>query len=216
MDEVVARGGRPHQVFGPRYFRTLAGDTATIIDVGVYKGTTYLYEAFSSLPFILIDPIKDGEAAMLDKPLSYTFVNKAVGAAPGKLVLYHQGAKTGFRERSALTRRGGPREEYEVEITTLDSILDELNPPGPLGLKIDTEGYEIDVIRGLQRWADRISFVICEASIRRRFVQTPLFSELIKELAARNFEFYTILNEVKRKPRLYDMLFLPRSHPFFD
>ncbi|KAK6020025.1 methyltransferase, FkbM family [Ostertagia ostertagi] len=202
--------------FGPRYLRQIAPDVATIIDVGVHKGTKTLYDSFSHLPFILIDPQRGCEAMMEHKPKDYTFVNKAVGAGPGVLKLNVQGAKSSFVERTELTRRNGPSESYEVDVTTLDAVIEELNPARPIGLKIDTEGFEVEVLKGLNKYSADIAFVICEVSVRRRFINPYKFSDVILSMRDRGLEFYTVLNEVKRRPRFYDVLFLPPNHPYFD
>ena len=149
-------------------------------------------------------------------PKNYVFVNKAVGASPGVLSLNVQGAKTSFAERTELTRRNGPSERYEVEVTTLDSVIEELKPARPIGLKIDTEGFEVEVLKGLNKFSSDIAFAICEVSIRRRFINAYRFSDVILSMKEKGLEFYTVLNAVKRRPRFYDVLFLPPNHPYFD
>jgi FkbM family methyltransferase len=208
--------GAPGLGFGPRYFRQLAPDIGTVIDVGVFKGTQALYDAFPNTPFILIDPLQGCEAMLEKPPKRYTFVPKALGSAPGKLTLNIQGAKSSMMERTPLSRKAGPKGSYEVEVTTLDAVIEELNPVRPLGMKIDTEGFEVEVIKGLNKYAADFSFIICETTVRRRFYGSYVFSDLVCLMKSKGFEFYTIMNRPKKRPRFYDVLFLPPSHPYFD
>lgn len=206
--------GRDLGLFTPRYLRRL-GQPASVIDVGVNLGTPELYRAFPGARFLLIDPQSGGEARMTRRPANYVFANVALGAAPGRVTIQEQGGRSSALQRTALTERGAPK-PYEAAVTTLDALIDDHALKGPIGLKIDTEGYEIEVLKGLERHVADIAFVICEASVRRRFVGGYTFADLVIAMKAKGFEFYNILNPPKARPNFYDVLFLPSANPLFD
>ncbi|MFN2260351.1 MAG: FkbM family methyltransferase [Parasphingopyxis sp.] len=187
----------------------------TVFDIGVFKGTPELYAAFEQSHFVLVDPIRNAPDRLKIKPARYTYVNRALGAEPGMLTLDEMGPKTGLQQRTPLAE-GKLRNQYEVEVVTLDTVIDEHAPEGTIGLKIDTEGFEEEVIKGLVRHSDRVTFAICEASIRRRFVGGYRFSDLIIAMRERGLEFFNILNQTQAFPRCYDLLFLRHDHPMFD
>ena len=100
-------------------------------------------------------------------------------------------------------------------IDPLDLIIDEHAPTGRLGLKIDVEGFELEVFRGLTRHLDRIDFIMSEVSVRDRFVDGYNLSDLVAELREKGFRFFNILNPSKPIANFYDCLFLAKDDPLF-
>ncbi len=195
----------------------LARTPDAVIDVGVHRGTPWLYEAFAGVPFVLVDPQESADAELASKPDDYVFVNKALGRAPGRLTLSEQGPMSTFMTRTPLTRVPTKR-QYEVEVTTLDAVIAEHLPwARRIGLKIDTEGFELEVLGGLAAHLDRIDFVVSEASVLNRFEGSYNFSELVCAFWEKGFRFYNLLNETRRRPpRVYDCIFLRANDPAFD
>lgn len=209
----LRRGGG---LFEAEYLRSLRFDVRTVIDIGVDRGTKPLYRAFEDCSFLLVDPRRQAESLLLDKPGRYVFINKAVGATPGRRLLLEQEAgKTTFLERTALTS-SPTSAQYEVDVTTLDELLDLKDCKPPFGIKIDTEGYELEVIKGLTRRWDSVQFVICEASIRRRFVASYQISEIIAYMLEHDFMLFNFMDPPVQRPRYYDIIFLPKTSPLFD
>lgn len=195
----------------------LARKPDAVIDIGVRRGTPWLYEVFADVPFVLVDPQEGGEALLTSRPKNFVFVNKAVGRAPGRLALNEQGAMSTFLVRTTLTQVP-IRKTYEVEVATLDDIVGEhLGDARRIGVKIDTEGFEMEVIAGLVRCLERIDFIVSEASVLNRFVGSYNFSELVSELWRKGFRFYNVLGDAHpRAPRVHDCIFLPANDPAFD
>ncbi len=202
-------------LFRAGYLNKLGFKPDTVLDIGVRHGTRQLYRAFPDAHFILVDPQKGGEALLKAKPTQYSFVNKAVGSAPGTLTLHEEGGRSSLLERTKLTA-GSVIESYDVAVTTIDAVLDEADVKGRIGLKIDTEGFELEALKGVTKYWDRIDFIICEASVRRRFVGSYQFSELVAFLLQNQFCFYNFLNEPARRPRYYDILFVPGASPLLE
>ena len=199
-------------LFRAGYLRKLGFTVTTVLDIGVRFGTRQLYRAFPESNFILVDPQKGGEALLKAKPEKYSFVNKAVGSAPGKMTLHEEGGRSSLLERTKLTA-GSVIESYEVEVTTIDDILNTLDGEARVGLKIDTEGFELEALKGIKDHWSRIEFIICEATVRQRFVGSYQFSELVSYLLQNGFSFYNFLNAPARHPRYYDVIFVPTSSP---
>lgn len=205
------RSGQATDLFQKSYLQSLDFDVNTIIDVGVGHGTAELYDAFPNCRFVLVDPQREAASLLRCKPAKYIFVNKGLAASPGTLVLKEQEVgKTTFLQRTPLTQ-SPTLAEYEVQVTTLDELLDSLEFQGPIGIKIDTEGYDLEVIKGLNRYWSVVQFVICEASVRRRFVGSYQMSELVSHMLSQGFLFFNFLNPASVRPRYYDILFVPRE-----
>ena len=201
----------PCDLFQKSYLQSLGFDVSTIVDVGVDHGTKELYGAFENCFFVLVDPRRNAPSLLRYKPARYIFVNKALGAKNGHLLLREQEeGKTSLLERTKLT--ASPiLAEYEVEVTTLDTLLESVKFEGSIGIKLDTEGYEIEIMKGLEKYKDITRFVICEASIRERFVGSYQFSDLIEFMLERDFLFFNFLNPTNRRPMYYDVIFVPRT-----
>jgi FkbM family methyltransferase len=196
--------------------QSLGFDVRTVIDVGVDRGTKPLYDAFCGCLFVLVDPRRQAESMLRDRPLRYVYINKALAATAGRRTIREQGAgKTTFLERTSLT--DSPiTAKYAVDVTTLDDLLDLSDCKPPVGIKIDTEGYELEVVKGLTRHWSTVQFVICEASIRRRFVDSYQISELVSYMLERDFLLFNFMNPAVERPRYYDILFVPKTSHLLD
>ena len=205
----------PTSLFDAAYLRSLGLTARTILDVGVGHGTKPLYEAFADRRFVLIDPRRGGKSLLRAWPRDYVFFNAALGRTPGTAQLSDGGAKSSLLERTVLTS-DGPTSRYTVEITTLDAVLDQFEEPGLVGIKLDIEGYELEAIEGLVRHAGRVEWVLCEASICKRFIAGYAFGELVTAMQARGLVFFNVLGPIHRKPLFYDVLFLKEGHPLLQ
>ncbi len=198
----------------PDYLRSLATNSKTIVDAGVFEGTPNLYKAFPELPFVLIDPARGIEETMISRPNNYTFVKKGIGDAKGKLTLNVNRGKT-----SLLNYKGvfgfDALERYEVEIDRLDTILEDVGAKGPFGIKMDIQGFELKAIHGMTGIMPQVDFIICEANIRDTAEGSYQFSDLVAELLKHDFVFFNILNNFKPNARFYDVVFLPRGSEKF-
>lgn len=189
------------------FFLSLKTRPDTIIDVGVSRGTPWLYRSFPSTRFLLVDPLPGFEKTLIKPPRTYECLNLGLGAEPGEMELDLRGPRSSLHKWSEKTK--APSEgKVKVRIGTLDDLISTHVPEGSIGLKIDTEGHEIEVIRGLDKHRDRVEFIISECSIRRRFSDDYRFSELIAEYAAKGFEFYNFLSMQQVRPVHYDCIFL--------
>jgi FkbM family methyltransferase len=204
-------------LFESDYLRSLGFNVKTVIDVGVDSGTKSLYEAFDDCLFVLVDPRREAESLLRDKPGRHVFVNKGLAAFAGRRILREQeGGKTTFLERTALT--ASPTiAQYAVDTTTLDELLlDSIDCKPPFGIKIDAEGFELEILKGLTKHWGLVQFIICEASIRRRFENSYQMSELVSFMLQHDFMFFNFLSTPNQLPLYYDVLFVPRTSHLFD
>ncbi len=184
----------------------------TVVDVGVGRGTPQLYAAFPNAFQVLIEPLKEHEAALQKILEQYEgeYFLTAVGSTNRKATItiepksFH---KSSLQERTALTSTGHPTENREVPVTTLDTLMEERNFRPPFGLKIDTEGFELEVIRGAAKFLRKTQFVIAEVSVAERFVGGYSFPEFTEAMTRNGFFLWDIVNI--GRGRIVDALFLP-------
>mgnify|MGYP003998483677 CR=1 FL=1 len=178
------------------------GDVKTVIDIGVAYGTPELYEQFSGCNLVLIDPLlsynKNHLKKVTSKYKSVYFVSKGVSDKHEMSTINMNEDSMGrstFNIRTDLTHKVKESViDVEVESDTLDNILDALALPGPYGIKIDTEGYEIKVLNGSKQTLKQTVFVSTEVSVAKRFHDGYSFSDLIKTMDSYKFRLFDILD----------------------
>jgi FkbM family methyltransferase len=202
------------------YLRRYQLPVGTLVDIGVHAGTPSLYAAFPHVPLVLIDPlgvpaelVRRLESQGRDVTVHETALASEEGSA--ELFVHAKSSRSSLLERSALTQQT-VAERRTVPKRPLDTVLGGGDHPEPYGVKIDTEGYELEVLRGAAATLERTSFILSEVSVKRRFEGGYRFSELVGLLAEHGFELYDTLNQPAGSPRYLDCLFLPRTSPLFD
>jgi len=189
-----------------------------VADVGVAEGTPSLYAAWPDALFVLIDPRAEVEEELKDRPAKAAFHACAVGREDGVLDLRipvtkggRTGAMAGFREIAGpMGRNVVDIETRRVPVRRLDDVL--RDHPGRVGLKVDTEGFELEVLEGAPETLDRTDFAILELSLTPRFEGLAPPSRVIALLARHGLELRDILSlpgdgRGGPQPRYADALF---------
>ena len=140
----------------------------TLIDIGVGpKGTEDLYRVFKNANLILIDPIDEAKeyANKLSKDRKVVFIQSALGKDDDiekNMKLQKERGYTSFLEISPINMEDDYTEIKKLKISKLDTLLNDKNKLGRIGIKIDVEGYELDVLLGAKETLKFTKFVIAE------------------------------------------------------
>jgi len=152
-------------------------DIKYILDIGVHTGTPWLQFSFPKAHHVLIEPDVNHNDEIHEnyKKYSYELINVALGNQIKEnidLNLVHEGKAFG----------------YTSKITTLDSL--DITPRWRGGnslVKIDVDGYELDIIRGGVATCCQFDLMIVEA-------QLPYMGELISDIEHIGFKLWDIVN----------------------
>ena len=186
----------------------------TLVDIGVgINGTPELYNHFNSAHLVLIDPVKEvknyAETNLTDR--SYSFYNYGVDEKSGELILNVEEDSTysSFLEVEDINFRAKPIDRIKVKVDSLDNIMSNEKNPGRIGVKIDTEGFELNVIKGASKTLKNVDFVLAEVRHNHKsFKNMYSLSEFIEEMHKNNFILTMILTA---KPFIADLCFEPRK-----
>ena len=186
-------------------------DIDTFIDVGVgAEGTPDLYEKFCEKKLVLIDPLDEAEKFYKEnmKDTDAIFFKTALGDSAGSLQINVEEniGRSTILDVSEINFEGNPIEQREIAVNTLDEILKE-HQLGKIGIKIDTEGYELNVILGSKKTLLSTKFVIAEVRHNHEsFKGVYKLHEFISEMHSNGFVLTMILTA---KPFIADLCFQP-------
>lgn len=167
----------------------------TVIDVGVGPGTPWLYAAFPDAKYLLFEPqeeFRDRIAAAtgaLDVEVHWC----ALGEVPSRQVLRvnpDNPTSSSMSEYEAHYLDDASFAKRQVEVRTLSEFASRID--GPALLKLDVEGYEANVLRGLGEAIGKIDVVLSEVSVVRRTAQEPSFPAFIAQLESLGFAMINI------------------------
>lgn len=169
----------------------------TVIDVGVAYGTEYLYSGFPESKFILVDPTRESLPHMQKwrEMINAEIYNFALGSANRKIKIR---TRDTIQHSTLLMDSTKPdiKYEYEVEMYRFDSLEIELS--SPVLLKIDVEGYELEVLKGLGDRLTEIDILIVETSLVSLYDNGSSSSEVINFMEERNFRVFDVAGITRR------------------
>ncbi len=178
------------------------GPVHSVIDVGVAHGTPDLYRNLSPEHVVFIEPVTVFEPKI--QALQARF-NSSQYLAIGLSSKDEEGV-INYREdvpvltsllKSSPLRDTGTEKIVQMPVTLrrLDSIFPTLHGMGaPILMKIDTEGYELEALRGGVESLKKIKYLVLEVSVVKRFEGSYTCRELFEFLQLQGFLLHTCLS----------------------
>lgn len=84
----------------------------------------------------------------------------------------------------------------KVQVRTLDSVMLEIKPRKNILLKIDVQGFEMEVLKGAVRLLEDIDILIVETSFRELYQGQPLFDDIYKLLIEKKFMYHGNFDQI--------------------
>ena len=181
----------------------------TVVDVGAGDGdgTPELYAAFPDAFHVLVEPLKENEPHLQRILQEYNgqYFLTALGAREEELIINVElpprwRNMSSIHPRTDFTSSSNPVEKRKIPVTTLDALLDKHDFQAPFGLKIDTEGFEYQVIEGATNFLRDTQFVISEVNVAKVYEGSYSFAEFIEIMAENSFALCDILYTKREGP----------------
>ncbi len=174
---------------------SIIGECRRIFDVGAHVGQTTrrLVKRFPEATVFSFEPDPDSFKALeRASPAGVQCHSIALGSKNGAATLH----RYGLDQTNSLLRKSPEAERYVVDssyfanvgevpvrVSTLDTFCEEHNVPGIDFLKIDAQGYELEVLKGASRMLGKpIPAIYLEINFVRYYVGQPLFQEVYEFL----------------------------------
>lgn len=84
--------------------------------------------------------------------------------------------------------------EEQVEIKRLADLIDDKSLPAPDVIKLDVQGFELEVLKGLGNWLNSAKYIICEVSFKEYYYGQAQFLDIANYLADYRFQLFALGN----------------------
>ena len=172
-----------------------------IVDAGAYEGkwTQGIKTIYPTAPVLMIEanPEKEARLTALQKRLGPTvsFERALLGASARKNVTFYA-METGSSVMPEVT--SVPRKSLSLDMQTLDELTSRTGTAGPLLIKLDVQGYELEVLRGSARTLESAEVIVMELSLLEYNRGAPLLGQVLAEVGALGYAIYDICGQHRR------------------
>lgn len=170
----------------------------TILDIGAFEGSwsKMAMEVWPSAKIVMIEANPDKVAVLRGDPKlqDAKVIESLLGSSDGTEVtfLVMESGSSVFEENSGVERRS-----VALKQRTLDAITRDLDSAD--FIKIDVQGYELEVLRGGKETLTKAQAILIELSLIEINAGAPLLDEALSFMKAAGFVAYDIL-EIHRRP----------------
>jgi FkbM family methyltransferase len=142
---------------------------------------------------------------------AFDFIQGFLGPAAGVAKYADSHTQTSLLDESAAQKA-----THEAQIYVLDELLASGRVPQPQFMKLDVQGFELEVLKGATTMLAKVEVVMLEVSLAKFFAGVPLIDEVSAFMVDRDFQWYDLAGALRRKndDRLMqvDVIFAKRGH----
>ena len=192
----LLRTNMPARSFGLffKHLKSLGFEFRTVIDVGVAFGTPAIYRAFPRARYFLVEPVAECRPVLeeLKQRLNAEYFLVVAGAENGEATFNVHADISGSSMFSQAEGKALDGETRRIAMRRLDSLLPE-TLERPVFLKVDTQGAEIEVLKGLGKRIGEIDLLVLEATLMPLRNGIPQFADIVRFCDEAGFAVYDLL-----------------------
>ncbi len=179
----------------------------TFIDVGAHNGEfiDWWLERFADLDIYAFEPLPDLARELEKKYASNNRIKVfpvALGAESAETTLHVSSyapssslLPMGELHKSEFPHTAGSVQK-KIRVESLDEVLRNVELKDDLLIKIDTQGFEDQVIKGGRETIKKAKLILIEVSFAHLYVGQSLFHEIYSMLHEMDFEFAGMRNQI--------------------
>ena len=175
-----------------------------IIDVGSNKGQFILLaeKLFKNIEILSFEPISElyeKQKKFFKNKTNINFFNIGLGSNKSRMILNITRKKDSssflkIKDSILLGKEFNIIEKREILISTLDDILKNYNLTGSILLKLDVQGYELEVLKGSSTILKKIKYIIIEIPDKQLYVKQDIGNSILNYLEIHNFKILKSCN----------------------
>ena len=192
--------GVPDMFVSLERLRGLGFNPGQKVDVGAFEGewtaTTSLI--FPNAKILMVEAMPQKEPALqpLKSNSNIDYEIAVLGAIDGKDVFFTE-LETAS---SVLEENAATHNRIKRQTSSLNSILAKRNIAKVDLIKLDVQGYELEVLAGFDKYMDTTDAILTEASLLDIHKGVPLVRDMINYMGDRGFVLYDICSVSTRRP----------------
>jgi FkbM family methyltransferase len=173
-----------------------------IVDVGAYRGewSRMARGIYPDAPICMLEANPEQEpflSAASREIGAADFRIALLGPNPAESVAFHvRGTGSSVFPENTAT----PCSIAQLSMTTLDRVLlTGQSYPAPYFLKLDVQGFELEILRGAEQVLQKTEAALLEVSLLEYNQGAPLFAEVVGFMAAQSFVVYDVSGFFRRE-----------------
>lgn len=161
------------------HMETLGYKTKVVYDIGACQAawSKELKANFRNIEIILFEA-NPAYKTFLENS-GFKFFNDVLSNPGREYADFYNGTNTGDSYYKETTKYYDQQSSIRLPCKTLDKIIEENELPVPNFIKIDTQGSELDILKGAQSIIDQVDFIYTECPIIRYNEGAPSISEYL-------------------------------------
>ena len=174
----------------------------TIVDVGANVGnwSRMAHFVFPQAQIFMLDADRENEgrlqAACADIGNKSEYAITLLGAQDKDAVTFY---KMGFGSSVLPELTSFPRNQMTLAMETLDGFLERREFEQPVLLKLDVQGFELEVLRGALGTLRQAELVLLEVSLLPYNDGAPLFAEVVAFMGQNGFAAFDFCGQARRQ-----------------
>lgn len=186
----------PNRDFGAfiSHLKRLNFHIKTVIDVGIAYGTPALHKFLPEAKFYLVEPVPHCLPLLkkLENTIGATTFNVAAGAEDSEIDFFLHDDISGSSCLRQWEGESFDGKKITVPLRRLDTLIPQ-TIARPSLLKIDTQGNELEVLKGSKELLDKIDILIIETSFHEFRKGAPEIHEIISTMVDLGYRCYEVL-----------------------